>query len=111
MNSILFQTDYLQTGYNVWMVVRNIEKRYNGLVVGMAPYRMIQIWTVGDGRKDSGDLTLHIDNERKPIEVRLKADKVELDIPTNKMQVIDIKNDEFLWKSSNYEEKDMKNNV
>ena len=34
----------------VWMNVQNSEQRYDGLVVGMAPYGMIQIWAVGDGR-------------------------------------------------------------
>lgn len=34
----------------VWMNEQKIEQRYDGLVVGMAPYGMIQIWAVGDGR-------------------------------------------------------------
>lgn len=35
----------------VWMNVRKIEQRYDKLVVGMAPYGMIQIWAAGDGRR------------------------------------------------------------
>lgn len=56
-NKFYFVSDWLpkerlQSLFNtVWMNVRKIEKRYNGLVVGMAPYGMIQIWAVGDGRR------------------------------------------------------------
>ena len=60
----------------------------------------------GDGKLPKGDLTFHIDNEGKPIGVNLKTDKGELNIPTDKVQVIAIKNGELLWKSSNYKERD-----
>ena len=35
----------------VWINYQGHECRYDALVVGMAPYGMIQIWAVGDGRR------------------------------------------------------------
>ena len=56
-NKFYFVSDWLpkkrlQSLFDMaWMNVRKIEQRYDGLVVGMAPYGMIQVWAVGDGRR------------------------------------------------------------
>lgn len=56
----------------------------------------------GNGKLPKGDLVFHIDNEAKPIGVSLKTDKGELEIPADKVQVLAIKNDKLIYKSSNY---------
>ena len=60
----------------------------------------------GDGKLPKGDLTFHIGDDGKPIGISLKTDKGKLDIPTGKVQVIAIKNNKLLWKSSNYKASD-----
>lgn len=60
----------------------------------------------GNGKLPKGDLVFHIDNELKPIGVSLKTDKGGLEIPTDKIQVIAIKNDELIYESSNYVDSD-----
>ena len=60
----------------------------------------------GDGKLPKGDLVFHIDNETKPIGVSLKTDKGELEIPADKVQVLAIKNDKLIYKSSNYVDSD-----
>jgi hypothetical protein len=55
-NKFYFVSDWLpknklQTLFDtVWMNAQGAERQYNRLVVGMAPYGMIQIWAAGDGR-------------------------------------------------------------
>lgn len=60
----------------------------------------------GEGKLPKGDLIIHIDSEGKPTVVSIKTNKEELDISTDKIQIVAFKNDKFLWKSSNYNKKD-----
>ena len=60
----------------------------------------------GDGKLPKGDLVFHIDSVAKPIGVSLKTDKGELKIPADKVQVLAIKNDKLIYKSSNYVDSD-----
>ena len=60
----------------------------------------------GEGKLPKGDLIIHIDSEGKPTGVSIKTNKEELDISTDKIQVVAFKNDKFLWKSSNYDKRD-----
>ena len=60
----------------------------------------------GDGKLPKGDLVFHIDSVAKPIGVNLKTDKGELKIPADKVQVLAIKNDKLIYKSSNYVDSD-----
>ena len=58
----------------------------------------------GEGKLPKGDFTIHIDNEGNPTRVSLKTEKGEMSVPTDKMQILVIKNDKLIYKSSNYNE-------
>lgn len=60
----------------------------------------------GEGKLPKGDFTIHIDNEGKPTGVSLKTEKGEMSVPTDKMQILVIKNDKLIYESSNYNESD-----
>ena len=47
-----------------------------------------------------------IDNEGNPTGVSLKTGKGEMSVPTDKMQILVIKNDKLIYESSNYNESD-----
>lgn len=60
----------------------------------------------GEGKLPKGDFTIHIDNEGNPTGVSLKTGKGEMSVPTDKMQILVIKNDKLIYESSNYNESD-----
>ena len=60
----------------------------------------------GEGKLPKGDFTIHIDNEGQPTGVSLKTEKGEKSVPTDKMQILVIKNDKLIYESSNYNESD-----
>jgi len=53
-----------------------------------------------------GDFTIHIGSEGKPTGASLKTEKGEISVPTDKMQILVIKNDNLIYKSSNYNGRD-----
>ena len=65
----------------------------------------------GEGKLPKGDFTIHIDNEGNPTRVSLKTEKGEMSVPTDKMQILVIKNDKLIYKSSNYNESDWCRNI
>ena len=60
----------------------------------------------GEGKLPKGDFTIRIDNEGNPTGVSLKTEKGEKSVPTDKMQILVIKNDKLIYESSNYNESD-----
>ena len=60
----------------------------------------------GEGKLPKGDFTIHIDNEGNPTRVSLKTEKGEMSVPTDKIQILVIKNDKLIYESSNYNESD-----
>lgn len=60
----------------------------------------------GDDKLPKGDFIIEIDKYGKSFKLTLRTEKGKIDVPTDKIQTLVIKNDELIYKSSNYDERD-----
>lgn len=90
------------------MILSAFEKVFGSDYPQRDDFEVVELYDklYGEGKLPKGDFTIHISSEGKPTGASLKTEKGEISIPTDKMQILVIKNDNLIYKSSNYNERD-----
>ena len=90
------------------MILSAFEKVFGSDYPQRDDFEVVELYDklYGEGKLPKGDFTIHISSEGKPNGESLKTEKGEISVPTDKMQILVIKNDNLIYESSNYNERD-----